>query len=92
MVTRRAAFLSIWLAIFSASSGTVWGQQKSQNFGQFLDQLDVRLIAGGKIELLQDFRYRGPDRVLWTAPKGMISDGASIPRIFLWMEIIETQL
>jgi hypothetical protein len=54
----------------------------AQQDGAFLDELNVRLISKGKIELLNDFRYRDSKNDIWKAPKGYVSDGASIPQVF----------
>jgi hypothetical protein len=41
------------------------------------------LPGSPKMKLLRDFSYRDPQGVMWTAKKGALVDGASIPR-FAW--------
>src|SRR5271154_7170490 len=53
------------------------------SWGSFPDKLQVELLKDGRnIQLLADFNYIDPQGTLWLAPKGLISDGASIPQIF----------
>jgi hypothetical protein len=57
-------------------------ESKRAIYGTFLDELNVKLLSEGKIELLNKFRFKDQTGTLWVAPKGLISDGASIPRLF----------
>jgi hypothetical protein len=53
----------------------------AQEFGAFLDELNVQLLDDGrKLKLLNDYRFRDPQNQIWTAPNGWTVDGASIPR------------
>src|SRR6478672_12211335 len=69
----------VWLGILALVS---LKSPLAQQDGAFLDELNVRLISKGKIELLNDFRYRDSKNDIWKAPKGYVSDGASIPQVF----------
>lgn len=56
----------------------------AQDWGKFSEPLNVELIQDKyNAKLLDDFTYTGPepDKIFWLAPKGFITDGASIPRI-----------
>lgn len=56
---------------------------RAEDFGKFLDELDVRLLGDGrKVKLLTDYRFQDPSQDVWTARNGWEVDGASIPRIF----------
>lgn len=58
--------------------------QAADNYGHFVGELKVRWLPDGRsMELLEKFSYVGPDNRKWTAKKGAIVNGASIPRI-LW--------
>jgi hypothetical protein len=52
----------------------------SSLYGDFHGELRVRLIEGGRVELLEDYVYVDPFGVEWVAPKGSVSEGASVPR------------
>ncbi|MBB5699157.1 DUF1353 domain-containing protein [Sphingomonas yantingensis] len=39
------------------------------------------LPGSSRMRLLRDFRYRDPQGLMWTAKKGALVDGASIPRL-----------
>jgi hypothetical protein len=55
----------------------------SENWGQFSFPINVSLLKDGRnTELLVDVTYTDPAGKMWSAPKGFISDGASIPRAF----------
>ena len=69
----------VWLGILALVS---LKSPLAQQDGAFLDELNVRLISKGKIELLNDFKYRDSKNDIWKAPKGYVSDGASIPQVF----------
>ncbi len=52
----------------------------------FLNELDVRVISKGRVQLLADFSYRIPNTAdIIIVPKGFMSDFASIPRGFRWL-------
>lgn len=55
-----------------------------RSHGSFLSKLQIEPIPGTErdFQLLSDFAYRDPQDRMWTAPKGAIVDGASIPRAF----------
>ncbi len=46
----------------------------------FINELDFRVIGPYKRELLADFTYVDKDGTHYTAPKGDVTDGGSIPR------------
>lgn len=57
--------------------------------GRFLDRLDWEPLvepgrADRRMRIQADFRYRDPKGRIWTAPKGRIVDGASVPRALWW--------
>jgi hypothetical protein len=59
------------------------GLQAQENWGSFSGPLLVQLLDNGRdIQLLADFSYTDPDGSVWLAPKGLVSDGASIPKAF----------
>lgn len=71
--------LLVALALLCTGAGAL-----ADTFGRFLDPLNVRLLDDGRrMELTQEFRYEDPEKNLWTAPKGIVVDGASIPQA-LW--------
>jgi hypothetical protein len=52
--------------------------------GRFINQPEVEYLSGGtRVRLLKDLVYMDPTPRIWRAPKGLVSDGASIPRL-LW--------
>ncbi len=51
-------------------------------FGHFEGDLIVTLLPGEQVRLEADVVYVDPADTRWIAPKGFISDGASIPRAF----------
>lgn len=56
----------------------------AQDWGKFSEPLNVELLSSRHdLKLLQDFTYTGPgpQKLFWLAPKGTITDGASIPRL-----------
>jgi hypothetical protein len=56
----------------------------SGRFGHFVGTVKTEWIEPDrKMRLLDDFAYVDPTGVEWTAPKGSIVDGASIPQV-LW--------
>lgn len=74
---RGLALLGI--AVFSILTGCA--QSYSQNNGQFVGALDLRMLPNGRgAQLLNDFGYIDPAGKHWIAPKNTVVDGASIPR------------
>jgi hypothetical protein len=54
---------------------------ENRGIGRFEGTPKVEFLAGGnRVLLLEDFVYHDPDGRRWVAPKGLVSDGASIPR------------
>jgi hypothetical protein len=51
-------------------------------FGYFSQPIDVQLLDGRLVKLLNAVTYFDPADKQWTAPKGFTSDGASIPQAF----------
>lgn len=57
---------------------------QAQDWGEFSEPLNVELLNDkNRAKLLVDFTYKGPkpEEIFWLAPKGTITDGASIPRV-----------
>lgn len=60
------------------------GSSYAGEWGAFIGSVTTRWLPDNRnMELLEDFRYIGPDAVTWEAPKGSIVNGASIPQ-FAW--------
>lgn len=77
-LTRIAPILTLWLAVAGVCIGQGnWGSFDPQN-------VDVTFLPppGHNIKLLIDYKYTDPDGKNWFAPKGTISDGATIPQTF----------
>lgn len=54
---------------------------ENRGIGRFEGEPKVEFLAGGgRVRLLEDFVYHDADGRRWVAPKGLVSDGASIPR------------
>lgn len=52
-----------------------------RGIGRFFGVPQVEFLPGGaQVRMLADFIYEGPDGKKWIVPKGLVSDGASIPR------------
>ena len=59
------------------------GTVSAQNWGHFSGPLLVQLLDDGRnVLLLADFSYTDPSGEVWLAPKGLVTDGASIPQAF----------
>ncbi|MFO0900495.1 MAG: DUF1353 domain-containing protein [Pirellulales bacterium] len=69
------ALRGFWLRPDPGVSGQQWGKFPTSAKVEFLD--DGRLL-----KLLEDFSYVDPRGKVWQAPKGLVIDGASIPRAF----------
>jgi hypothetical protein len=58
-------------------------RDENRGIGRFEGEPQVEYLAGGmRVRLLADFVYHDPTPRRWVAPKGLVSDGASIPREF----------
>ena len=74
--------LALVLAIALAGLSSLPSQ--AQEFGSFQGPFDVRMLPDGRnMMLLRDVTYIDRSGHPWTAPKGAINNGASIPRS-LW--------
>jgi len=52
------------------------------DYGQYSGSVITEWLGGGrKMKLLEGFQYEDPNGMKWTAPKGSIVDGASIPTL-----------
>ena len=52
-------------------------------FGKFEGELIVKALPGGRnLELTHPFSFTDPNGKLWTAPVGMVTEGASMPQAF----------
>lgn len=59
----------------------------NRGVGRFEGEPRVEFLHGGTlVRLLDDFVYHDADARRWVAPKGLVSDGASIPRV-VWSVI-----
>lgn len=62
----------------------ICGSSHAGEWGSFVGSVTTRWLPDNRnMELLEEFRYIGPDNVTWIAPKGSIVNGASIPQ-FAW--------
>jgi len=56
------------------------------SYGRFTNTVKVEWVRGDegerRMRLLEDFGYIDPKGRQWLAPKGYVTDGASIPRVF----------
>ena len=69
----------ILLVLGSVSRGADHSQ-----YGHFEGPLNIQLLKDGRTaRLLAPFVFIDPDQKTWTAPQGLVTDGASIPRA-LW--------
>ena len=55
----------------------------SDEFGEYSGSVEVIWLSDQRMRLLKDFTYTDPNGLIWTAPEGYETDGASIPR-WLW--------
>lgn len=68
--------------LFAASNNS--GAQDASTLGAFSGEVVAEFLPDGRtLRLAKDLTYLDPDGLLWTAPAGTLSDGASIPRA-LW--------
>lgn len=73
--------LLILIVLFSATAGF---HAAAQDYGSFKGEFIVKWLSDGRnMQLLSEVVYTSPDGKTWTAPKGTITDGASIPKA-LW--------
>lgn len=57
-------------------------QSHAQDWGRFIGEVKVIwLDNGNQMQLTENFQYIAPDNTIWTAPKGLVVDGATIPRV-----------
>ena len=76
----RALLAPIFLISFASVSHA---QDRSQ-YGHFEGSLNIQLLGDGRDgKLLDAFIFDDPNKKQWIAPQGLITDGASIPRV-LW--------
>jgi hypothetical protein len=67
------------------AAGALGGSSSAQEyFGKFIGEFEARFNPDGRtVTLLSELAFIDPDGRRWTAPKGIVVDGASIPRL-LW--------
>jgi hypothetical protein len=54
----------------------------SPSLGHFVGVVKAQWRPDGRtMTLLEDFSYVDPDGLVWNAPKGLVTDGASIPKL-----------
>lgn len=77
---RKLLFLLIPVSLYVACASNI-------DFGHFNNTVKVEWLRGNqgerRMRLLEDFIYVDPKGKVWLAPKGSVTDGASIPRA-LW--------
>lgn len=57
-------------------------QSHAQDWGRFIGEVKVIWLENGnQMQLTENFQYIAPDNTIWTAPKGLVVDGATIPRV-----------
>lgn len=65
------------------ASFAAWSAPVDHPYGNFQGPLDIRMHSGSREgTLLAPFVYIDPRGKSWTAPKGAVVDGASIPKVF----------
>jgi hypothetical protein len=82
----RNIFFSLIAAVLSFSVARTLLADDLSKFGHFVGPLDIELVnvnQGRMGKLLSPFAFVDPDGKVWTAPKGLLTDGASIPQA-LW--------
>lgn len=78
MINRRHLILSgqAMLAVAALDSRAT----AQESFGKFVGEFDGRFNPDGRtVTLLSELSFIDPDGLKWTAPKGIVLDGASIP-------------
>jgi hypothetical protein len=79
MLSRRHIILA--MPGLAAWSRVAYGQG---TFGHFVGEFDARFNSDAEtVTLLSDLSFVDPDGLSWISPKGLVTDGASIPRA-LW--------
>jgi hypothetical protein len=74
---------ALWFSFHNVSLAQSCGTPEHP-YGSFKGEIITKWDPGGRLMILvEPFGYVDPDCVEWSAPKGLITDGASIPR-FLW--------
>lgn len=57
-------------------------RDSNRGCGRFEGTPSVQFLRGGsRVRILDDFVYVDPDGRRWVAPRNLVSDGASIPRL-----------
>ena len=80
---QRCYELILALLFFSFNCGTFTAQGQGQ--GHFEGELIVKFLPDGRnVQLEAPYGYTDPEGRDWDVPAGMITDGASIPRV-LWV-------
>ncbi|CAJ0810702.1 MULTISPECIES: DUF1353 domain-containing protein [Ralstonia] len=72
----------LWvLSVGALSAAFISPSIAADEFGHFEGELLVKFMDNGRdVRLLQPYSYIDPAQRRWTAPKGFVSDGASIPK------------
>jgi len=82
----KLALFSLFLFFYTSSiAKTISVSNPNPEYGVFSTySLKVKSLDDGtkRVKLLEELVYIDPNRKKWTAPKGAIVDGASIPTIF----------
>lgn len=81
MPNRRAVLASLGASIGFARSSSAQPPTRSQFIGDVRFQL-VEQSGESRFELLSDFGYTDSKGIRWQAKSGLLTDGASIPRVF----------
>jgi len=72
--------------LLTAAASDLRGIAQQLTFGRFSGPIQVQFLNNGpmdrRVRLLVDVTYIDPAGKKWTAPKGFVSDGASIPQAF----------
>lgn len=78
---KRLIFISVFISI-----STTISHAEIINYGKFTDSIKVEWLRGidnnRNMRLLNDVSYFDPNGKEWIAPKGYVTDGASIPKVF----------
>ena len=82
-VTTTSLAMNMLLGFFVAR--LLWPDAAGTSYGSFINAPPKASFNGNgrDIKLLEDFAYRDRRKAIWLAPKGYVSNGASIPS-FLW--------
>lgn len=78
----RRSFIAAGLAAVIVPPFPLFAQQ-CPGHGQFIGELDLRALPGGRLmKLLQPYGYVDAAGLVWNVPAGVELDGASIPQAF----------